>query len=270
VSNEVETLTSIIEPAGPQDHDAIIAKIVLNGDLSSLGPRQKVQYYNQFCEALGLNPLTRPFEYISMKGKLVLYATKACTEQLRKTNGVSVTSSKRDKIEDVLLITVNVKDKTGRTDLATGALDIDGLKGDDLANAIMKAETKAKRRATLSICGLGVVDETELETTTEAVMIDPEDCQEKKRAILQLIDDSRGLISEDYITEIATEIDFAVSENDASGLDVIMTELRHELKKDTLKEVKVNMDDTFDGMKKASELDTAESEKKDGEQLEIF
>ena len=33
-----------------------------------------------------------------------------------------------------------------------------------LANAIMKAETKAKRRVTLSICGLGMLDETELET----------------------------------------------------------------------------------------------------------
>jgi hypothetical protein len=32
-----------------------------------------------------------------------------------------------------------------------------------LANALMKAETKAKRRATLSICGLGMLDETEVE-----------------------------------------------------------------------------------------------------------
>ena len=33
-----------------------------------------------------------------------------------------------------------------------------------LANAIMKTETKAKRRATLSICGLGFLDESEIET----------------------------------------------------------------------------------------------------------
>jgi hypothetical protein len=38
------------------------------------------------------------------------------------------------------------------------------LKGDALANALMKAETKAKRRVTLSIAGLGWLDETELET----------------------------------------------------------------------------------------------------------
>jgi hypothetical protein len=38
------------------------------------------------------------------------------------------------------------------------------LKGDALANALMKSETKAKRRVTLSIAGLGWLDETELET----------------------------------------------------------------------------------------------------------
>jgi hypothetical protein len=39
---------------------------------------------------------------------------------------------------------------------------------DEKANAIMKAETKSKRRATLSICGLGFLDETEIETIRDA------------------------------------------------------------------------------------------------------
>ena len=39
------------------------------------------------------------------------------------------------------------------------------LTGVDLANAIMKTETKAKRRATLSICGMGLLDELEVEDT---------------------------------------------------------------------------------------------------------
>src|SRR5690606_14334225 len=45
---------------------------------------------------------------------------------------------------------------------------------DELANALMKAETKAKRRATLSICGLGMMDESEIETVEGAqpVVID--------------------------------------------------------------------------------------------------
>jgi hypothetical protein len=42
------------------------------------------------------------------------------------------------------------------------------LKGDNLANALMKAETKAKRRVTLSIVWLGWLDETEVETVAGA------------------------------------------------------------------------------------------------------
>jgi hypothetical protein len=38
------------------------------------------------------------------------------------------------------------------------------LRGEALANALMRAETKAKRRVTLSIAGLGWLDETELDT----------------------------------------------------------------------------------------------------------
>jgi hypothetical protein len=38
------------------------------------------------------------------------------------------------------------------------------LKGDALANALMKCETKAKRRVPLSLAGLGWLDETELAT----------------------------------------------------------------------------------------------------------
>ena len=42
-----------------------------------------------------------------------------------------------------------------------GAVSIKGLQGENLANALMKAETKAKRRVTLSLAGLGWLDETE-------------------------------------------------------------------------------------------------------------
>jgi hypothetical protein len=38
------------------------------------------------------------------------------------------------------------------------------LERDDLCNAIMKAETKAKRRSTLDLLGLGTLDETETDT----------------------------------------------------------------------------------------------------------
>jgi len=55
-----------------------------------------------------------------------------------------------------------------------GALSLKGLNAEDRANAIMKAETKAKRRVTLSICGLGFLDESEIENIPGAKMIEGE------------------------------------------------------------------------------------------------
>jgi hypothetical protein len=135
--------------------------------LSKLQPDDRVRYYNAFCESLGLNPLTKPFDLITLNGKLVLYAKKDCTEQLRKINGVSVRELSASVQSDIYIVRVSVVDGNGREDISTGAVNIAGLKGDALANAIMKAETKAKRRATLSICGLGILDETEIETIPE-------------------------------------------------------------------------------------------------------
>jgi hypothetical protein len=52
----------------------------------------------------------------------------------------------------------------GRRDESTGAVYVANKKGDDLCNTYMRGETKAKRRVTLSICGLGILDESELDT----------------------------------------------------------------------------------------------------------
>jgi hypothetical protein len=147
---------------------SIIEQAMLKGNLAALQPQQKVEYYAKVCESLGLNPLTKPFEYITLNGKEVLYATKACTEQLRTLKKVSLKIVDKQNIEGVYIVTAEAKDADGREDSATGAVSIQGLKGDALANAFMKAETKAKRRVTLSICGLGILDESELETIPES------------------------------------------------------------------------------------------------------
>jgi hypothetical protein len=62
------------------------------------------------------------------------------------------------------MVSVMATDPTGRTDAELGIVPIEGLKGDAKANAILKAITKAKRRVTLSMCGLGMLDESEVET----------------------------------------------------------------------------------------------------------
>src|SRR3990167_3889414 len=150
---------------------AAIERVLIGGDLSRLTEDQRLSYYNQLCQSLGLNPLTKPFAYITLSGKLTLYALKDATEQLRKLHSVSITEVTSQRFDDVFVVTAKAQDKTGRTDAATGAVAIGNLKGEALANALMKAETKAKRRATLSICGLGMLDETEAESIPAAVSV---------------------------------------------------------------------------------------------------
>lgn len=141
-----------------------VENLLLKGDLSGLSEKERVEYYLGVCHSLGLNPATKPFGYISFKGQLKLYAQKDCTEQLRKIHGVSVVESKTEFHTDCVIVTVKVQDREGRYDIDMGLVNTLNLKGEDFANAVMKAQTKAKRRATLSICGLGILDESETDT----------------------------------------------------------------------------------------------------------
>ena len=117
-----------------EQNQSAIEKCLLEGDLSKLTEDQRSNYYQQVCETVGLNPLTQPFQYIVLNGKLKMYALKGATDQL------------------------------GRIDEDMGFAKIAGLKGDMLGNAMLKATTKAKRRVTLSMCGLGMLSEDEIES----------------------------------------------------------------------------------------------------------
>jgi hypothetical protein len=145
-----------------------IETAVIIGDLSKLSPEQRVSHYLAVCKSTGLNPLTKPFDYLQLSGKLILYARKDSTDQLRNLHSVSITKLEREIINDVYTVTAYAKAGDGREDSSIGAVNIKGVTGDALANAMMKAETKAKRRVTLSICGLGWLDETEIETIPNA------------------------------------------------------------------------------------------------------
>ncbi len=151
-------------PAQTLDAKAI-ETVLIGGDLAKLTAEQRVSYYGKVCQSLGLNTMTQPFAYITLNGKLTLYAKKDATEQLRFIHNISIDPQgfTREVIEGVYVVTAPASMPSGRTDVSTGAVAIDGLKGEARANAMMKAETKAKRRVTLSICGLGMLDETEAE-----------------------------------------------------------------------------------------------------------
>lgn len=156
----------------PKTTASDIEAVLIQGDLSKLNDRQRVEYYLRVCESVGLNPLTQPFDYVVFQGKLTLYAKKSCTEQLRTIHGVSVDSLTGQVVDDCYVVTAGGCNAKGRRDSATGAVSIASLKGENKCNAMMKAETKAKRRFTLSICGLGLLDDSEVDSIPGAQRMD--------------------------------------------------------------------------------------------------
>jgi len=151
---------------------ALIERVVVDGDLGNLTPQQRVDYYRRVCDSLGLNPYTKPFAYLRLSNKLVLYAQRDATDQLRAKHGVSVSIVSREVTNGVYVVTAQATLPDGRTDTSIGAVPIDTLKGEALANAYMKGETKAKRRVTLSIVGLGWLDETETSSIPDAGLVE--------------------------------------------------------------------------------------------------
>lgn len=150
--------------AAPKPLPADIEKVLVEGNLAALKPEQRVSYYNATCQSLGLNPLTTPFDYLNLNGKLRLYAKKDATDQLRRHYDVSIHITAREVMNDVYVVTARAVLPSGREDESTGAVPVKGKAGEELANAWMKAETKAKRRVTLSICGLGFLDDSEVDS----------------------------------------------------------------------------------------------------------
>jgi hypothetical protein len=119
---------------------------------------------------MGLDPYTKPFDLLRLNGKEILYCTRSGTQQLNKLHKVSHTITSRDTNADagVYIVTSKASLPDGRCTESIGAVNIAGLKGEAYANAIMKAETKAKRRATLDLLGLGVIDESEADSIPNA------------------------------------------------------------------------------------------------------
>ncbi len=167
----------------------VLENVVVKGDLQNLTPSERLSYYSRLCESLGLNPMSKPFAYIQLNGKLVLYALKDCTDQLRSIKGISIEIVSREFNNELglFLVTANGTNKDGRKDSSLGVVTIKGLGGDSLSNALMKAETKAKRRVTLSLAGLGMLDESEADSIPSAKIVDESILENEETERLNLI-----------------------------------------------------------------------------------
>src|SRR4051812_42746529 len=113
-----------------------LSQVIADGDLASLDPEQRRHYYQQVCASVGLNPLTRPLEFIELNGKLTLYAKRDATDQLRHKYGVSIEIVDRAMQDGVYVVRARATTPDGRTDESIGAVSLAGLEGEALANAL--------------------------------------------------------------------------------------------------------------------------------------
>jgi len=148
-----------------------ISALIMKSDLSKLSEAEKVGYYKSVCERVGIDWATKPFDYLVLQGKQTLYLNKSGAEQLNRVHNVSMSIMNTEQLGDIFMVTARAVSGERHVD-STGAVAVKGLNGDALANAYMRAETKAKRRATLSLLGLAMLDETEVATIPGAQRIE--------------------------------------------------------------------------------------------------
>ena len=160
---------AVVPPSVPETPAAILEQVLAEGDLERLTNEQRVTYIMNLCRSLGINPLTRPFQYIKLSGKLTLYATKGATDQIRNARKVSISKLERRLEDGIYIVTAHARTQDGVEDVDEAAVSVQGLQGENLSNAMMKCTTKAKRRVTLSICGLNMMDETEVDSVPAAI-----------------------------------------------------------------------------------------------------
>lgn len=156
--------TALARPSSPE-WDAI-ERVVVGGDLSALNPEQRVLFVKAVCETHRLDWRTAPFIYVDLGKGIKLYATMDCAAQLRRRDKLSLEVVRRESTEDLHMVEVRATAADGRVDTAVGVVSILNYRGDAKANAFMRAETKAKRRVTLSICGLGMEDDDAVQPAT--------------------------------------------------------------------------------------------------------
>ncbi len=182
-------LTALQDAPPPLDAETR-AVLQYGDDLSTLSDAQRDHYYRATCQRLGLDPDTFPLAFCLMTenkkkdgewvsaSKLVLYAPKAATDQLRALHQISIDPDAVtvDDGNEVVKVIVRGHLPDGRQDTEIGAASLityDGvpLQGTARANAYMRAFTKAKRRLTLSLVGSGLLDESEVEDTPGALAL---------------------------------------------------------------------------------------------------
>lgn len=202
-------MSTAVTARDPQE-TALINKLVMEGDLAKFTDEEQLAYYYAVCERAGLDPLSQPLEYLTLNKKLVLYFKSKSTDQIAGNRGLSRRVVDTKMVGAVYLVIAECTDRAGRVEQSTGAASIQGLTGDNLVNAMLRAESKAKRRSVISFTGLGFMDESDADSIPGAMRVEgPKPNPHQADADTGEVDETKAPITPqltaklvDYVTRI--------------------------------------------------------------------
>lgn len=166
-TSEMKQVSKELASMTPERKQDIITKYIVDGgDLSYVTPTELAVIYLSVCDAYNVPAAVHPFDLIKNRqtGKLNLYANKNCATALGQNHQVSIVKSEQDQVGDNFTIMHFLQDRDGRTGVGFAAVSTRGMVGDNLSNLLMKCDTKAYRRGILRMYGIGMNDESELDT----------------------------------------------------------------------------------------------------------
>ena len=160
---QTATQTTVID--GSPLLEELLAQAHANGqDTRALDKNQRRAVLVELARKLGLNPLSNAVMFLLTNGRETLYVTKQGTDQIAAAARLQRETIKGPEVVTIegrklVFCQVRATHPDGRSEVSTATLALM-----DPVNDLMKCETKAKRRATLSVCGLGLLAEDEIET----------------------------------------------------------------------------------------------------------
>jgi hypothetical protein len=103
---------------------AALAHVLGSGDLAQLTDEQRVGHYLRLCRSLGLNPLSRPFDWVYFKEpggdeKLALYPNQSCAAQLRRQHHMRVEITRREIVGELFVCEAKAYTPDGREDVSS-------------------------------------------------------------------------------------------------------------------------------------------------------
>jgi hypothetical protein len=172
MSTELTTRNAESMLAETAKYTAGIKEYFRSGNIAQLNADEQDFIKAKLCERYNLDPVLRPFELISFAGgQQKFYMTASATNQLANVLGLTreVVQLELDEQRMIAKCTVRVSNPNNRSETCNAFIAISKfappkerggiptkvlLEGEDLANTLMKLETKAKRKATMSFFGI--------------------------------------------------------------------------------------------------------------------